>query len=183
MKIKSKASRLKPVPQCVRGAFSGTGFSREGASRGAGDFADRTPSLWERACSRMLHFKHQKFGGCTNPFVSKLTPTSPWRLICPRSALDLLLIFPTKQIQTPQDATWVQAERRRRGVGRAARTWMSVRRGPTERRRSEGTRRRMAKPRASTLGYLGMVRLSTFPGNSPKAKRSAPQADAPDLRA
>jgi hypothetical protein len=33
MKIKSrsKASRLKPVPQGVHGAFSGTGFSREEA--------------------------------------------------------------------------------------------------------------------------------------------------------
>ncbi len=65
MKIKSKAdqkqirsrstaSRLKPVPQGVRGVlFSGTGFSREGASVDAGNFADRTSCLWERACSRM----------------------------------------------------------------------------------------------------------------------------------
>ena len=63
--------------QGVRGAFSGTGFSREEASSGANNFADRTPILWERACSRMLHFKHQLFGGCTNAFASKLTPTSP----------------------------------------------------------------------------------------------------------
>jgi len=58
------------------------------------------------------------------------------------------------------------------GCGESAvRTWMSVRRGPTEQDRSEGTRRRRAKPGAGTLGYLGMVRLSTFPSNSPKAKR------------
>jgi hypothetical protein len=36
----------------------------------------------------------------------------------------------------------------------AARTWMSVRRVPTERRRSEGTRRSRAQPGARTLGYL-----------------------------
>jgi hypothetical protein len=36
----------------------------------------------------------------------------------------------------------------------AARTWMSVRRVPTERRRSEGTRGTTAQPGARTLGYL-----------------------------
>jgi hypothetical protein len=36
----------------------------------------------------------------------------------------------------------------------AVRTWMSVRRGPTERRRSEGTRGTRAQPGARTLGYL-----------------------------
>jgi hypothetical protein len=36
----------------------------------------------------------------------------------------------------------------------AARTWMSVQRGPTERRRSEGTRGTRAQPGARTLGYL-----------------------------
>jgi hypothetical protein len=53
--IRSKASRLTPVPQGVRGVlFSGTGFSREGASVDGGRFAGRTTYLWERACSRML---------------------------------------------------------------------------------------------------------------------------------
>jgi hypothetical protein len=36
----------------------------------------------------------------------------------------------------------------------AVRTWMSVRRGPTEQDRSEGTRRRRAKPGAGTFGYF-----------------------------
>ncbi len=55
IKSRSTASRLKPVPQGVRGVlFSGTGFSREEASVDAGIFADRTHCLWERACSRML---------------------------------------------------------------------------------------------------------------------------------
>jgi len=93
MKIKSRstASRLKPVPQGYavpsvghgeadptggRGAFSGTGFSREEASSGAYIFADSTPSLVERACSRMLYPKHPISDECTGPFVSKLTPTS-----------------------------------------------------------------------------------------------------------
>ena len=50
------------------------------------------------------------------------------------------------------DAEWVEPQ----GCGESAvRTWMSVRRGPTEHRRSEGTRRSRAKPRAGTLGYLG----------------------------
>ncbi len=46
------------------------------------------PYLWERACSRMLYSKHQKSGECTDPFASKLTPTSPQRLI----SLDLPMI-------------------------------------------------------------------------------------------
>ena len=55
-------------------------------------------------------------------------------------------------------AEWVEPQ----GCGESAvRAWMPVCRGPTERDRSEGTRRRRAKPGAGTLGYLGMVRLST----------------------
>ena len=69
------SSRLKPVPQCVRGASSGTGFSREEASSGATFLLIAPPSLWERACSRMLCAKQQIFHGCTGPFVSKLIPT------------------------------------------------------------------------------------------------------------
>ena len=49
-------------------------------------------------------------------------------------------------------AQWVEPH----GCGESAvRAWMPVRRGPTERDRSEGTRRRRAKPGAGTLGYLG----------------------------
>jgi hypothetical protein len=51
--------------------------------------------------------------------------------------LDLDLASKRTSVQTTQIATWVQAERRRRGVGRAA--WMADGGGPTERRRSEGT--------------------------------------------
>ena len=137
----------------------------------------------------MLHFKHQLFGGGVNAFASKLAPTSPPvslarnpALIRPRSAFDLLLIFIRKRLKHRQsrlgcrpnadDAEWAERHGCRES---AARTWMSVRRGPTELRRSEGTRRRRAKPGASTFGYLGMVRLSTFPSNSPKAKQSAPR--------
>jgi hypothetical protein len=40
--------------------------------------------------------------------------------------------------------------------------WMADGGGPTERRRSEGTRGTRAQPGASTLGYLGVVRHSDF---------------------
>jgi hypothetical protein len=75
--------RSEPIPLDACAAASGTGFSREEASSGANNFADLTPILWERACSRMLYLKHQICVGCTDPFVSKLTPTSPWRLTRP----------------------------------------------------------------------------------------------------
>ncbi len=52
-KSRSKASRLKPVLRTACAAVSGTGFSREEASAGDCYFADQTPYLWERACSRM----------------------------------------------------------------------------------------------------------------------------------
>ncbi len=42
----------------------------------------------------------------------------------------------------------------------AVRAWMPVRRGPTERRRSEGTRRSRAKPGVRTLGYLGSFQVT-----------------------
>jgi hypothetical protein len=55
------------------------------------------------------------------------------------------------------DAQWAEPQ----GCGESAvRTWMSVRRGPTERRRSEGTRRRRAKPGAQALGYLGLYQVT-----------------------
>ena len=79
-----------------------------------------------------------------------------------REAFDLLFIFEYKKLSHRQSRLWCRpnvddAEWAERHGCResAARTWMSVRRGPTERRRSEGTRRSRAKPRASTLGYLG----------------------------
>jgi len=62
-RCRAKASRLKPVLQSepislnARAAFSGTGFSREGASPGADSIADQPHFLWERACSRMLYLK------------------------------------------------------------------------------------------------------------------------------
>jgi hypothetical protein len=55
------------------------------------------------------------------------------------------------------DAQWVERHGCRES---AVRTWMSVRRGPTERRRSAGTRRSRAQPRAGPFGYFLMVRHS-----------------------
>jgi hypothetical protein len=67
-------------------------------------------------------------------------------LLCPCSALYLLLIFIRITHRHHQsrlgcrpnadDAQWVERHGCRES---AVRTWMSVRRGPTERRRSEGT--------------------------------------------
>ncbi len=48
----------------------------------------------------------------------------------------------------------------------AVRTWMSVRRGPTERRRSEGTRRSRAQPGVQTLGYLVSFQVTRRRRNS-----------------
>ena len=101
---RSKASRLKPVlpsePISIDACAALVGpASREEVSPAANNFADSTSYLWERARSRMLYSKHQKSGECTDPFVSKLTPTNPPRLICRAlplicfgSALDLLWI-------------------------------------------------------------------------------------------
>jgi hypothetical protein len=52
---------------------------------------------------------------------------------------------------------------------------MSVRRGPTERDRSEGTRRSRAQPRAQALGYLGLYQVTR------RRRNVCPQADALDL--
>ncbi len=147
IKSRSRASRLKPVlqseaiPQGVRGAFSGTGFSREEASPGADIFADSTPSRWERACSRMLLlllliFKH------------KTPRRRQSRLGCRPNA---------------DDAEWAERHGCRES---AVRTWMSVRRGPTERRRSEGipTKEEPSQEQAP------LVTWGAFPSNSPKAK-------------
>ncbi|PHX38720.1 hypothetical protein AO263_30715 [Pseudomonas sp. NZIPFR-PS5] len=72
-------------------------------------------------------------------------------LICFESAFDL----PKQKAQTLQNATWVQAERRSRAVGRAA--------GMRRERRQDKTR--------STSPWL----LGALSSNSPKAKQSAPR--------
>jgi hypothetical protein len=54
-------------------------------------------------------------------------------------------------------AEWVEPQ----GCGESAvRAWMPVRRGPTKRDRSEGTRRSRAKPRAQALGYFGLYQVT-----------------------
>jgi hypothetical protein len=69
--------------------------------------------------------------------------------------------LPASTVQTPQNANWVQAERRRRGVGRAA--WMPREPPPAmdgRWRRAHGASPSLrnddegvAKPGAKTLGY------------------------------
>ena len=92
--------------------------------------------------------------------------------------LILILIFMHSQPRRQQsrlgcrpnadDAEWAEPH----GCGEsAARTWMSVRRGPTERRRSEGTLRN----EGPSQEQAPLVTWGAFPSNSPKAKQSAPR--------
>jgi hypothetical protein len=95
-----------------------------------------------------------------------------YRFFVARFAFDLDLDLHTAAAQTPQNATWVQAERRRCGVGRAA--WM-----PRERRQDmdvRSARAHGASPEGTTtkespnqepetLGYLGLS------SNPPKAEQ------------
>ncbi|TDV54751.1 hypothetical protein EC919_104495 [Pseudomonas graminis] len=109
-------------------------------------FAGRTRSDAER---RGMHAHAERgndqalnrkiVGAQTSPFPAKAGPTRVWRasndtgddldrrtgfsreaVDLPKRAFDLDL--PTQKVQSPPIATWVQAERRSRGVGRAA--WM-----------------------------------------------------------
>ena len=92
--------------------------------------------------------------------------------IAERASL-LILIFIPQQPRHPKtrlgcrlnagDAQWAERHGCRES---AARTWMSVQRGPTERRRSEGTRRSRAQPGARTLGYLVSFQVTRRRRNS-----------------
>ena len=98
-------------------------------------------------------------------------------LICLRSAFDLRLIcfllFIRKMFKHRQsrlgcrpnadDAACAEPH----GCGESAvRTWMSVRRGPTERRRSEG----IPTQEEPSQEQAPLVTWGAFPSNSPKAK-------------
>jgi len=108
-------------------------------------------------------------------FPAKAGPTKSTRcLVGPASAGKLLiLIFMHSQPRRQQsrlgcrpnadDAEWAEPH----GCGESAvRTWMSVRRGPTERRRSEGTPRY----EGPNQEQAPLVTWGAFPSNSPKAK-------------
>ncbi|RZI64908.1 MAG: hypothetical protein EOP13_32120 [Pseudomonas sp.] len=65
-------------------------------------------------------------------------------------------------------AQWAEPQ----GCGESAvRTWMSVRRGPTERDRSEGT----PTQEGPNQEQAPLVTWGALPSNSPKAKQSAPR--------
>jgi hypothetical protein len=98
--------------------LSGTGFSREEASSAAISFLI-VSTLRVGTINAIDQFS---IGVWPDAFASKPAPTD---LPLPRPAVDpdpaLILIYSTP-VQTPQNATWVQAERRFCAVGRAA--WM-----------------------------------------------------------
>jgi len=111
-----------------------------------------------------------------------LTPT-----VGPASAGKLLLlIFVRRKSRHRQSrlgcrlnagfVEWVEPH----GCGESAvRAWMPVRRGPTERGRSEGTLTKEGPNREQALLLtFGWCDFRLFKSKSPKAKPSAPQADA-----
>jgi hypothetical protein len=162
--------------------LSGTGFSREEASLAAINFAVclPTPSRlkpvlqleqnqshrmhampeWDRLQPGRGQFGRHQF--CSVPpdaFPAKAGPTTSSSSPFPLPLLLLFLRIRSRHHKTRLGcrpsagfAQWAEPH----GCGESAvRTGMSVRRGPTEQDRSEGTRRRRAKPGADTLGYLG----------------------------
>jgi hypothetical protein len=111
-------------------------------------------------------------------FPAEAGPTKSTRcLVGPASAGKLLpLIFLRKKLKhhktrlgcrpNADDAEWAERHGCRES---AVRTWMSVRRGPTERRRSEG----IPTKEEPNQEQAPLVTWGAFPSNSPKAKRSA----------
>ena len=120
----------------------------------------------------------------TGLFPAKAGPTKQPRAVSgtggspvgPASAgkpLILILIFKHKNPRRHQSrlgcrlngglVEWAEPH----GCGESAvRAWMPVRRGPTERDRSEGTRRSRAQPGAQALGYLGLYQVTRRRRNS-----------------
>jgi len=125
-------------------------------------------------------------GACTASFPAKAGPTKSRPRtscgtgfsreafdLCFKGAFDLLLIFMRRKLRHRQsrlgcrpnadDAQWVEPH----GCGESAvRAWMPVRRGPTERRRSEGT----LTKEGTNQEQAPLVTWGAFPSNSPKAK-------------
>ena len=100
-----------------------------------------------------------------------------------REALDLLLIFIRKRLKHRQSRLWCRLNAglaqwaEPHGCGESAvRAWMPVRRGPTERDRSEGTLRN----EGPNQEQAPLVTWGAFPSNSPKAK---PEAVRPTIAA
>ena len=98
-------------------------------------------------------------------FPAKAGPTT--------RASDLLLIFIRKKFRRRQSRLWCRLNAglaewaEPHGCGESAvRTWMSVRRGPTERDRSEGT----PTKEEPNQEQAPLVTWGAFPSNSPKAK-------------
>jgi hypothetical protein len=115
------SSRLKPVPLKAMRAVSATDSCRkpDAFPRGA----------WERSGNQVPHRKiciahpglfPAEAGPTKSNVSSRWHRRRPSRTGFSREALDLDL--QTREVQTTPIATWVQAERRSRAVGRAA--WM-----------------------------------------------------------
>ena len=146
-------------------AFSGTGFSRECVSGHAAKLMVNTPASSRLKPVPLRNTSRHPVGLA---LAGKL-------LIC--EAL-LILIFIHKSLSHRQSrlgcrlnaglAQWAERHGCRES---AVRTWMSVRRGPTERDRSEGT----LTKEGPNQEQAPLVTWGAFPSNSPKAKQSAPR--------
>jgi hypothetical protein len=176
---KLASSRLKPVPLKATDAASWTSLAGDGR-RASWDAYPR--GAWARSSALSSKIDDARAG----LFPAKAGPTKAARafskngsnLDCgtgfSREAAELHLIFIRRKFRhhtsrlgcrpNADDAEWAEPH----GCGESAvRTWMSVRRGPTECRRSEGipTQEEPSQEQATLVTWVA------FPSNSPKAKR------------
>jgi hypothetical protein len=178
--LKQIIRAVGPLAECD--AASGTGFSRESVGCHAAELR-----VFTLASSRLKPVLQEHRIPSVRPVTRSVRGCIPTRSVgndhlvpsgtgFSREAfdLDLLLIFIRKKPKhhksrlgcrpNADDAQWAEPH----GCGESAvRTWMSVRRGPTERRRSEG----IPTKEGPSQEQAPLVTWGAFPSNSPKAKQ------------
>ncbi len=107
----------------------------------------RSAGNWQQdRCMRCVrHAELSDFAAGSRQFAGKRAPTPSAESKAELQAVPAFDLH-TEKVQTPQNATWVQAKRRRRAVGRAA--WM-----PRERRQDMDARSARAHGALSECGY------------------------------